>query len=108
MTGLTISGFGLLLFFISVMSFAQGPRDLSFLTALVGLFSILAGIQINRKSNKKKFITKRQVAKLFGVSKNTIDRWLMDGKLPNPETRFGLRKWNYQALVALIKTKPKI
>jgi predicted DNA-binding transcriptional regulator AlpA len=54
-----------------------------------------------------KFINKRQVAQLFGVSKSTIDRWLRDGKLPKPKRRFGWPRWHYQELAVLVKSKAK-
>jgi excisionase family DNA binding protein len=52
-----------------------------------------------------KFINKRQVAQLFGVSKSTIERWLQDGKLPKPKRRFGWARWHYEELAALLKSK---
>jgi excisionase family DNA binding protein len=52
-----------------------------------------------------KFINKRQVAQLFGVSKSTIERWLKDGKLPKPKRRFGWARWHYEELAALLKSK---
>jgi excisionase family DNA binding protein len=52
-----------------------------------------------------KFIKKREVAQLFGVSKSTIDRWLLAGKLPKPRKRFGSRRWDYDKLAALLKSK---
>jgi predicted DNA-binding transcriptional regulator AlpA len=105
MTGLVIFYFGLLLFLISIISFAQGPKDLSFLIAALGLFFIFAGNQIYRKLKKRKLINKRQVARLFGVSKGTIDHWLREGKLPKPERKFGSRNWDYEELAALLKSK---
>jgi excisionase family DNA binding protein len=54
-----------------------------------------------------KFINKRQVAQLFGVSKSTIERWLQDGKLPKPKRRFGWARWHYEELAALLKNKNK-
>jgi excisionase family DNA binding protein len=54
-----------------------------------------------------KFINKSQVAQLFGVSKGTIERWLRDGKLPQPRRRFGWARWNYEELAALLKNKAR-
>jgi excisionase family DNA binding protein len=54
-----------------------------------------------------KFLNKRQVAQLFGVSKNTIERWLQDGKLPKPRRRFGWARWDYEQLEPLLKSKSK-
>jgi excisionase family DNA binding protein len=55
-----------------------------------------------------KLINKREVARLFGVSKSTIDRWLLAGKLPKPTKRFGSRRWDYDELAALLKSKRKL
>ena len=56
---------------------------------------------------QRKLINKRQVQQLFGVSKSTVDRWLRDGKLPKPRRRFGLARWNYEELAALLKFRRK-
>jgi len=108
MTALIILGFGLLFWLVALFSFAQGLRDLSSITFFLGLFFTFAGHQIYKKAKRRKFIGKRQVARLFGVSESTIDRWLQDGKLPKPDGRFGLQKWDYGELVTLLKRKPKI
>jgi predicted DNA-binding transcriptional regulator AlpA len=55
-----------------------------------------------------KLINKREVARLFGVSKSTIDRWLLAGKLPKPIKRFGSQRWDYDKLAALLKSKRKL
>jgi predicted DNA-binding transcriptional regulator AlpA len=64
-------------------------------------------VEIISRFMPPKLINKREVAQLFGVSKNTIDRWLLAGKLPKPTKRFGSRRWEYDKLVALLKSKPK-
>jgi hypothetical protein len=51
-----------------------------------------------------KLINKREVARLFGVSSRTVDAWLLDGKLPQPKKRFGLRKWEYDKIATLRKS----
>jgi excisionase family DNA binding protein len=54
-----------------------------------------------------KLIDVYQVARLFGVSKNTIERWLAAGKLPKPtQQRFGCRLWDYERLESLLKRNP--
>ena len=108
MSGFIILGFGLLFWLLALFSFAQGLRHLSSIAFFFGLFFTFAGRQIYKKAKRRKFIGKRQVARLFGVSESTIDRWLQDGKLPKPEGRFGLQKWDYGELVTLLKRKPKI
>src|SRR5215813_5289521 len=54
----------------------------------------------------KKLISKRQVARLFGVSMRTIDCWLHDGKLPEPKRTFPRQKWDYRELV--VRTRLKV
>jgi predicted DNA-binding transcriptional regulator AlpA len=55
----------------------------------------------------RKLINKKDVQRLFGVSKSTVDRWLRDGKLPKPRRRFGFARWDYEQLLALLKVKRK-
>jgi len=55
---------------------------------------------------EKKLISKRQVARLFGVSMHTIDSWLHDGKLTEPERTFPRQKWDYKELV--VRTRLKV
>jgi predicted DNA-binding transcriptional regulator AlpA len=55
----------------------------------------------------RKLINKKEVQRLFGVSKSTIDRWLRDGKLPKPQRRFGFARWDYEELIARLKVKRK-
>src|SRR5215471_9826261 len=59
-----------------------------------------------RRDNK--LINKRQVAQLFGVSMQTIDCWLHDGKLPEPKRSFPRQKWDYEKLVARSRLSEKI
>jgi predicted site-specific integrase-resolvase len=52
------------------------------------------------------FINKDQVRQLFGgVAKDTIDRWVIDGKLPKPTKTFLRQRWNYEELINLLKVK---
>ena len=107
--GLVVFGFGLLLLWLSVVSFGQGIRDISlWLSFSLALFLIFAGKYTYTKFRKRRFINKAQVAQLFGVEKNIIDRWLLDGKLPKPRRRLGFRRWDYNELVVLLKRQPKI
>jgi excisionase family DNA binding protein len=59
-------------------------------------------------AKRSKFMTKGEVAEFFGVSKSTIDRWLRDGKLPRAKRRFGLKRWEYERIAPLRKSKPGI
>jgi predicted DNA-binding transcriptional regulator AlpA len=56
----------------------------------------------------KKLIGKRQVAQLFGVSMHTIDRWLHDGKLPEPKRTILWQKWDFEELVARTRLKLRL
>jgi predicted DNA-binding transcriptional regulator AlpA len=60
------------------------------------------------QNRDKKLISKRQVAELFNVSTRTIDRWLRDGKLPDPERTFLFTRWNYEELVARTRLKSRL
>ncbi len=107
--GLVVFGLGLLLLWLSVVSFAQGVRDFSiWLSFSLALFFIFAGKYTYKKFQKRRFINKSQVAQLFGVKKSIIDRWLLDGKLPKPRRRFGFRRWDYDELLVLLKRQSKI
>ena len=55
-----------------------------------------------------KLLNIRQVARLFGVSKSTVEGWIKGGKLPPPTKRFGFRKWDAERLESLRKNKPDI
>jgi excisionase family DNA binding protein len=59
-------------------------------------------------AKRSKLMTKREVAQFFGVSKRTVDRWLLDGKLPKATKRFGLKRWEYERIAALRKSKSGI
>jgi len=107
--GLVGFGLGLLLLWLSVVSFAQGMRDFSiWLSFGLALFLIFAGNYIYKKFRKRRFINKAQVAQLFGVKRDIIDRWLLDGKLPKPRRRLGIQRWDYNELRVLLKRQPKI
>jgi len=107
--GRILLGLGLPLLAISVVSLAQGMQDFSiWLSFGLALFFIFAGNYLCKKFSKRRFINKSQVAQLFGVKKNIIDRWLLDGKLPKPRRRFGFRRWDYNELLVLLKRQPKI
>lgn len=107
--GLVVFGLGLLLLWLSVVSFAQGIGDFSiWLSFSLALFLICAGNYTYKRFRKRRFINKAQVAQLFGVKENIIDRWLLDGKLPKPRRRFGFRRWDYDEVLVLLKRQPKI
>src|SRR5918994_3109105 len=53
-----------------------------------------------------KLIDKREAARLFGVSKQTINGWIKAGKLPQPRRSFFSARWEYEKLVPLVKFKP--
>ena len=51
---------------------------------------------VSAQNRDKKLISKRQIAELFGVSTHTIDCWLHDGKLPEPERTVLWARWDYE------------
>jgi excisionase family DNA binding protein len=105
--GFIIFCFGLLLLLGSAISVREGLRDPAVFGALLlGLVLIVCGNRIYT-ARVKKLISKRQVAELFGVSQNTIERWMEDGKLPKPKTRLGSPKWDYDDLAGRLKFKSK-
>src|SRR4030095_2551708 len=70
LVGLVVFGLGLLLLWLSVVSFSQGIRDFSlWLSFSLALFLIFAGKYTYTKFRKRRFINKAQVAQLFGVKK---------------------------------------
>jgi predicted DNA-binding transcriptional regulator AlpA len=60
---------------------------------------------VTAQSPAKKLIGKREVAELFGVSKHTVERWLQDGKLPEPERTVLWTRWDYDELVSRTRLK---
>ncbi len=105
MIGLIVVLFGLVTLQLSVISLAQGFGVLTALAGIVvGLLAIVAGNRVYKRW-RRRFISKREVARLFGVSDRTVDYWLREGKLPKPKRKLRLRRWNYEELVALRKFK---
>ena len=82
---------------------ARVPKS-SISTVLSRRFTSYAWAQ----NRDKKLISKRQVAKLFSVSMQTIDCWLHDGKLPEPKRTFPRQKWDYEELVARTRLKSRL
>lgn len=62
---------------------------------------------VSAQNRDKKLISKRQVAELFGVSTHTIDCWLHDGKLPEPERTVLRARWDYEKLVTRTMLKSR-
>jgi predicted DNA-binding transcriptional regulator AlpA len=60
---------------------------------------------VSAQTGQKKLITKQEVARLFSVSRHTIDCWLHDGKLPEPKRTFPRQKWDYEELIARTRLK---
>jgi predicted DNA-binding transcriptional regulator AlpA len=106
MTGLLVIFFGLASVVLSVLLLAQDFHALTaWVGVVVGLVAMLVGTQTYRRW-RRRFVSKREVARIFGVSERTVEHWLRDGKLPKPKRKLGLRRWNYEELIALRKFKP--
>jgi predicted DNA-binding transcriptional regulator AlpA len=86
----------------SVKGVARIPK--SFIPAVLLRWFTL---YVTAQNRDKKLISKRQVAELFGVSTQTIDCWLQDGKLPEPERTVLPARWDYEELVARTRLKSK-
>ena len=54
--------------------------------------------------NRSRLINKREIARLFGVSVETVDLWLASGKLPKAKKRLWRRKWEHDKIAALRKS----
>jgi predicted DNA-binding transcriptional regulator AlpA len=74
-----------------------------------GIYKVVRGSWVSifrpEQTDQTRLITKREVAILFGVSKQTIDGWVKDGKLPQPRKSAFSARWHYEELVPLVKFK---
>ena len=74
-----------------------------------GIYRVVRGSWVSifrpEQTDQTRLINKREVAILFGVSKQTIDGWVKDGKLPQPRRSAFSARWHYEELVALVKFK---
>jgi predicted DNA-binding transcriptional regulator AlpA len=57
------------------------------------------------RTDQTRLIGKREAGRLFGVSKQTIDGWVKDGKLPQSRKSAFSARWHYEELVPLVKFK---
>ena len=60
-------------------------------------------ISRQKQSDQPRLMNKSEVAIMFGVSKQTIDRWVNDGKLPEPRRSLFSTQWQYEQLAGLVK-----
>ena len=58
-----------------------------------------------RSTNPSRLMSKGDVARFFAVSNSIIERWVADGKLPKPITKFGMKRWEYDKIAPLRKGK---
>ena len=74
-----------------------------------GIYRVVRGSWVSvfrpEQTDQTRLINKSEVAILFGVSKETIDRWVKDGKLPQPKRNVFSARWHYEELVPLVKFK---
>jgi excisionase family DNA binding protein len=85
---------------------APGSKTDAVIAVAVATLAATRTAKLSRRhtSIHSKLINKREVAQLLGVSKRTVDLWLIAGKLPQPKRKFGLRKWEYDKIAALRKS----
>lgn len=73
------------------------------------LYRVFRGYSLSvsrtQQNCQTRLIDKREAARLFGVSKQTIDGWVKAGKLPQPRRSFFSARWDYEELVSLVKFK---
>ncbi len=49
-------------------------------------------------------LTRADVCKLLAISSSTLDRWIQQGRLPGPDSRFGPRspRWKPDTIEAVL------
>jgi predicted DNA-binding transcriptional regulator AlpA len=82
---------------------ASGNKTEAALVFVITTLAVGRTVKISFQPTRSKLLNKREVALFFGVSKRTVDVWLLDGKLPKPRRRFGLRRWELDKIRALRK-----
>jgi predicted site-specific integrase-resolvase len=45
-----------------------------------------------------KLLNKRDLSELFGVTCRTIERWRLDGKIPEPYKKWGSPRWKAEEI----------
>ena len=68
----------------------------------------LANRNATQTTQIDELVTLNQAAPLAGVSKRTLERWLQEGELPNPDVPGGdgrAHKWHWQTLRAALQEK---
>jgi len=94
---------------VSYGNAANGRRDAGIALAVATVAFGRTATIFSRLRAKAKLINKTDVARFFGVSKRTVDRWVSSGKLPKPTKKFGLlQRWDYEKIARLRKSKPGI
>ena len=92
--------------FASFRRFGRGPRLPDMKTANISAVPALETTP-NESANPlhavPRFLTRRDVAKLFGVSASTVTRWARSGLLPSVRTPGG--HYRYRAEDALIAAR---
>ena len=86
-----------------VISGASKNKTEAALVLVIATLAVGRIAKLSSQPTRSKLINQREVARYFGVSTRTVDVWLLDGKLPKPKRRFGLRRWEYEKIRALHK-----
>lgn len=58
-------------------------------------------MELRRRHQHRSFFTRAEVAQLFEVAPNTVNRWVLGGKLPSVVTPGGRRRYPVGAILQL-------
>jgi hypothetical protein len=59
-------------------------------------------MQLRHGHRYKSFFTRAEVARLFEVAPNTVNRWVLGGKLPSVVTPGGRRRYPVGAILEMV------
>ena len=59
-------------------------------------------MELHHGHRYKSFFTRAEVARLFEVAPNTVNRWVLGGKLPSVVTPGGRRRYPVGAILELV------
>ncbi len=59
-------------------------------------------MELQYRHRHRSFFTRAEVAQLFEVAPNTVNRWVLGGKLPSVLTPGGRRRYPVEAVLRLL------